>query len=65
MKRSQWLINFAAAVLCILLCIIMGISVMHKANYRRYVDNISSMEQLLADECQAELVDIGLRLCYE
>lgn len=64
MKRSQWLINFAAAVLCILLCIIMGISVMHKANYRRYVDNISSMEQLLADECQAELVDIVLVCDY-
>lgn len=64
MRRSHWLINFVVAVLCILLCIIAGISVMHKANYRRYVDDISSMEQLLADECQAEFVDIVLACDY-
>ncbi len=37
---------------------------MHKANYRRYVDDIYSMEQVLADECQAELVDIVLACDY-
>ena len=47
-----------------MLCIIVGTSVMHKTNYRRYVDDISSMEQLLAEECQAEHVDIVVACDY-
>lgn len=64
MRRSHWFINFVVAVLCILLCIIVGTSVMHKANYRRYVEDISSMEQLLAEECQVEHVDIVVACDY-
>lgn len=54
LQRAEML----AVLLCLSICVIAIAAITHKANYRRYVDDISSMEKLLADESKVQAVEI-------